>query len=61
MLRFLSRRKVRNNIANHEGGHTKSSNVVGKNKIDCRIILLDGGDLSIVMSVSIVLQDNLYF
>nr|NP_001138044.1 yurt, isoform B [Drosophila melanogaster]ABK63800.1 Yurt gamma [Drosophila melanogaster]ACL83502.1 yurt, isoform B [Drosophila melanogaster] len=75
MLRFLSRRKVRNNYVDNsrEGGGATSSAVgvaggggaitsggssqikpqrivVNKNKIDCRVILLDNTDLSIELS-----------
>lgn len=78
MLRFLSRRKVRNNyvdnasgtrggpgagsggggvIASSSGSQIKPQRiVVNKNKIDCRVILLDNTDLSIELSVSIELQ-----
>lgn len=78
MLRFLSRRKVRNNyvdnasgtrggpgagsggggvIASNSGSQIKPQRiVVNKNKIDCRVILLDNTDLSIELSVSIELQ-----
>lgn len=66
MLRFLSRRKVRHNYA-EGGGNTNESGialtsqikpqriVVNKNKIDCRVILLDGTDLSIELNVSFYL------
>lgn len=75
MLRFLSRRKVRNNyVDNSRGGGGATSSAVGvaggggaitsggssqikpqrivvnKNKIDCRVILLDNTDLSIELS-----------
>ncbi|XP_017142761.1 band 4.1-like protein 5 isoform X6 [Drosophila miranda] len=68
MLRFLSRRKVRNNYADNAsspraggmggGGAVAASGsqikpqriVVNKNKIDCRVILLDNTDLSIELS-----------
>lgn len=71
MLRFLSRRKVRNNYVDGggsggggavggAGNQTASSSsqikpqriAVNKNKIDCRVILLDNTDLSIELSVS---------
>ena len=78
MLRFLSRRKARNNYADNAGGagsgsggndrtdarglsvaggvtssHIKPQRIpVNKNKIDCRVILLDNTDLSIECSVS---------
>jgi len=75
MLRFLSRRKVRNNyVDNSRGGGGPGGSAVGvagggaataggsqikpqrivvnKNKIDCRVILLDNTDLSIELSVS---------
>ncbi|XP_037919246.1 band 4.1-like protein 5 isoform X2 [Hermetia illucens] len=47
MLRFLSRRKVRN--ASSDGSsQIKSQRITtNKNKIDCRVILLDNTDLSI--------------
>lgn len=77
MLRFLSRRKARNNYADSgaggsgndrtdarglsvAGGGATSSHIkpqripVNKNKIDCRVILLDNTDLSIECSVSII-------
>ncbi|KRG01091.1 band 4.1-like protein 5 isoform X4 [Drosophila mojavensis] len=75
MLRFLSRRKVRNNyadnasnvrgggggaggggvgggvIASSSGSQIKPQRIaVNKNKIDCRVILLDNTDLSIELS-----------
>ncbi|KPU79295.1 uncharacterized protein Dana_GF17379, isoform D [Drosophila ananassae] len=74
MLRFLSRRKVRNNYADNvrgggggggapmgggvggagalaSGSQIKPQRiVVNKNKIDCRVILLDNTDLSIELS-----------
>uniref|UniRef100_A0A6P4E6G2 Moesin/ezrin/radixin homolog 1 n=1 Tax=Drosophila rhopaloa TaxID=1041015 RepID=A0A6P4E6G2_DRORH len=72
MLRFLSRRKVRNNYVDNSrgGGGPGGSSAVGgggaaiasgsqikpqrivvnKNKIDCRVILLDNTDLSIELS-----------
>ncbi|XP_052836023.1 band 4.1-like protein 4B isoform X2 [Drosophila gunungcola] len=74
MLRFLSRRKVRNNYVDNSrgaggagssaaggagggGGAIASGSqikpqriVVNKNKIDCRVILLDNTDLSIELS-----------
>ncbi|XP_037822066.1 probable serine/threonine-protein kinase DDB_G0282963 isoform X1 [Lucilia sericata] len=75
MLRFLSRRKARNNYADNSagasgsghdrpdargpsvaGGGATSSHIkpqripVNKNKIDCRVILLDNTDLSIECS-----------
>ncbi|XP_017046488.1 band 4.1-like protein 5 isoform X2 [Drosophila ficusphila] len=72
MLRFLSRRKVRNNyVDNSRGGGGAGGSAVGggggavtasgsqikpqrivvnKNKIDCRVILLDNTDLSIELS-----------
>lgn len=61
MLRFLSRRKNRNandgvgggGTANTANSHIKSERIpVNKNKIDCRVILLDSTDLSIELSVS---------
>ena len=62
MLRFLSRRKVRHNYAESgasEGGSALTSQIkpqriaVNKNKIDCRVILLDGTDLPIELPVGI--------
>ncbi|KAM7359997.1 erythrocyte membrane protein band 4.1-like yurt isoform 2-T5 [Cochliomyia hominivorax] len=76
MLRFLSRRKARNNYTDNSGGagvgsgndrtdargpsvsgggatssHIKPQRIpVNKNKIDCRVILLDNTDLSIECS-----------
>ncbi|XP_065372461.1 band 4.1-like protein 5 isoform X2 [Calliphora vicina] len=75
MLRFLSRRKARNNYADNSAGASGSGNdrtdargpsvagggatsshikpqriPVNKNKIDCRVILLDNTDLSIECS-----------
>ncbi|XP_055848707.1 band 4.1-like protein 5 isoform X1 [Episyrphus balteatus] len=62
MLRFLSRRKVRNTAPDGGGGGgggnaTSSSSQIksqriaaNKNKIDCRVILLDNTDLSIELS-----------
>lgn len=84
MLRFLSRRKTRNNYVESSGGGNandrtdgrgggpyvagggaSSSQIkpqripVNKNKIDCRVILLDNTDLSIESSVSIVCKNYL--
>uniref|UniRef100_A0A1A9UFM1 Moesin/ezrin/radixin homolog 1 n=1 Tax=Glossina austeni TaxID=7395 RepID=A0A1A9UFM1_GLOAU len=66
MLRFLSRRKVRNNYVENDRVDARlasgviNTNVssqikpqripVNKNKIDCRVILLDNTDLSIELS-----------
>lgn len=57
MLRFLSRRKVRNSAPDGGGGNATSSSQIksqriaaNKNKIDCRVILLDNTDLSIELS-----------
>lgn len=54
MLRFLSRRKVRN--ASSDGSsQIKSQRITtNKNKIDCRVILLDNTDLSIEIPVSLL-------
>ncbi|XP_055376006.1 band 4.1-like protein 5 isoform X2 [Condylostylus longicornis] len=50
MLRFLSRRKVTNNV-NDGSSQIKSQRIVAnKNKIDCRVILLDNTDLSVELS-----------
>lgn len=70
MLRFLSRRKVRNNYVENDRVDARlasgviNTNVssqikpqripVNKNKIDCRVILLDNTDLSIELSVSML-------
>lgn len=86
MLRFLSRRKARNNYvetasadnANDRtdgrgpygaggGGGANSSQIkpqripVNKNKIDCRVILLDNTDLSIELSVSLTQHNSSEF
>lgn len=50
MFRFLSSRKARHTST--EVDHIKSSKNLHKNLIQCRVILLDGTDLSVELSVS---------
>lgn len=63
MLRFLSRRKGRNASSgihqsgdiqtNNTSSHIKSQRILpNKNLIQCRVILLDGADLSVDLTVS---------
>lgn len=61
MLRFLSRRKNRNNAAATPGANDapaggsqiKAKRIeTNKNMIQCRIVLLDGTDLSVDLTVS---------
>lgn len=64
MLRFLSRRKNRNNAAATTGANDAPVGAGGgsqikakriepnKNMIQCRIVLLDGTDLSVDLTVS---------
>lgn len=63
MLRFLSRRRGRNtNSGTNQSGDTHSNNTASqiksqrilpnKNQIECRVILLDGTDLSVYLTVS---------
>lgn len=52
MLRFLSRRKARNQQPETQSSQIKSTRIVpNKNIIQCRIILLDNTDLSVDLSV----------
>lgn len=61
MFRFLSGRKARgtatittNGTSDHQKGHHNYRNSVqNKNLIQCKVILLDGTDLSVELSVSI--------
>lgn len=55
MLRFLSRKKGRN--GQKTSSHIKANNqrMLGGNKnVQCKVLLLDGTDLSIDLSVSII-------
>lgn len=63
MLRFLSRRKGRNTNSgtnhpsdtqtNNTSSQIKSQRILpNKNQIECRVILLDGTDLSVYLTVS---------
>lgn len=63
MLRFLSRRRGRNtNSGTNQSGDTHPNNTASqiksqrilpnKNQIECRVILLDGTDLSVYLTVS---------
>lgn len=65
MLRFLSRRKGRNtNSGTNQSGDAHSNNPASqiksqrilnnKNQIECRVILLDGTDLSVYLTVSTI-------
>lgn len=48
MLRFLSRRKGRNN-----GSDIKAQRIVAnKNVLQCKVLLLDGADISVDLTVS---------
>lgn len=57
MLRFLSRRKGRNgqqqksNTTQSKFGATRL--IPNKNLVQCRVILLDGTDLSVDLTVSV--------
>lgn len=55
MLRFLSRRKTRNppTIDNNSSQIKAQRIVTNKNIIQCKIILLDGTDLSVDLTVSV--------
>lgn len=58
MLRFLSRRKARNQQPENQSSQIKSTRIVAnKNIIQCRIILLDNADISVELSV----RGNNYF
>ncbi|XP_074040513.1 yurt isoform X3 [Leptinotarsa decemlineata] len=50
MFRFLSGRKPRNTSSNGAGDRKSNKNVINKNLIQCRVILLDGTDLSVELS-----------
>lgn len=53
MFRFLSGRKARNPAPADRAGQLKNSKSgTNKNLIQCRVILLDGTDLSVELSVS---------
>lgn len=74
MLRFLSRRKGRGNTnattnaANDATDHHQQTNassqikpqriITNKNLIQCKVILLDGTDLSVDLSVSFINNNN---
>lgn len=59
MLRFLSRRKARNTTEN-SNSQIKSKRIeTNKNIIQCKIILLDGTDLSVDLTVIILI--NYYY
>ncbi|KAG5893101.1 hypothetical protein JTB14_024301 [Gonioctena quinquepunctata] len=49
MFRFLSGRKARNS-SNGTGDGKSNKNVINKNLIQCKVILLDGTDLSVELS-----------
>lgn len=52
MLRFLSRRKARNQQPEIQSSQIKSTRIVAnKNIIQCRIILLDNADITVELSV----------
>ena len=58
MLRFLSRRKGRNAQKNSSQIKSGSQRLIpNKHLVQCKVILLDGTDLSIDLSVS-VLNDS---
>ncbi|KAJ8957991.1 hypothetical protein NQ318_001993 [Aromia moschata] len=50
MFRFLSGRKPRHSSSNGRTSDVKSKNVINKNLIQCKVILLDGTDLSVELS-----------
>lgn len=62
MLRFLSRRKRSTNSGTNQSGDSHQNNTASqiksqrilpnKNQIECRVILLDGTDLSVYLTVS---------
>lgn len=53
MLRFLSRRKPRSGSSDQTDSRIKSERIyTNKNVIPCRVILLDGRDLPVDLSVS---------
>lgn len=52
MLRFLSRRKARNQQPENQSSQIKSTRIVAnKNIIQCRILLLDNADITVELSV----------
>lgn len=52
MLRFLSLRKPRNTSSNNNSSQIKAQRIVtNKNIIQCKVILLDGTDLTVDLSV----------
>lgn len=72
MLRFLSRRRGRNatssdnqnsiNPTNNTASQIKSQRLqVNKNLIQCRVILLDGTDLSVDLTVSMDYEFFLHY
>lgn len=52
MFRFLSGRKGRSDVQSGSSHNIKSKHVPNKNLIQCKVILLDGTDLSVELSVS---------
>lgn len=54
MFRFLSGRKARNNTQNGGSQLKGSKSTSNKNLIQCKVILLDGTDLSVELSVSFI-------
>lgn len=54
MLRFLSRRKTRDAAGNKNSSQIKAQRIVSnKNIIQCKVILLDGTDLTVDLSVGV--------
>lgn len=71
MLRFLSRRKGRgassgatqsaDGQSNNTASQIKSQRILpNKNQIECRVILLDGTDLSVYLTVSTSQYSRVY-
>jgi hypothetical protein len=59
MLRFLSRRKGRNGQQQKSTTQSKfgaTRLIPNKNLVQCRVILLDGTDLSVDLTVRIIFQ-----
>lgn len=52
MFRFLSGRKARNTAQNGTHDIKSSKSAHNRNLIQCKVILLDGTDLSVELSVS---------
>lgn len=52
MLRFLSKRKDRNNGTQNGNQQNKNQRPINKNILQCKVILLDGSDLSVDLPVS---------